>query len=165
MATNAYRAAQAQVEALAVPIPQTWDYLWAEYQDIKQEADELGERVRPLAAKAKEEAVKRIGPRRKGETLDESARYSERYWAIAEEVAPGVQDLERKWDDIRDFLLDLEGQLVLTPAPDAEALLFKMNWIWAHELENKGSTHTDCHPLVYVRAILMDARRLLSGEA
>jgi hypothetical protein len=165
MATNAYKAARAQVEALAAPIPQTWEYLWAEYQDIKREADELGARCRPLRAKLNEVTDKRIGPKPKDHTRSAWDHYYTRRQPIEKEVAPELDAMERQWDDIRDFVLDLEAQLVTMPAPDTAGLLFKLNWLWAHELEEKDRTHTDGHSLVYARAILMDAHRLLSGEA
>ncbi|WP_324748801.1 hypothetical protein SH591_08770 [Sphingomonas sp. LY54] len=167
MATNTYKANRAQIEALAAPIPQTWEYIWSEYQDIKREADELDARCQALEATVDEAAAKRIGTRPVGAARDVVQRWLRQRDAIAQEVAPELKGLQHQFDEINDFTYSLEKLLIATPAPDSGALLFKLNLLWSTEAEVEGDdrSHGDSLPIEQIRATLMDARRLLSGEA
>jgi hypothetical protein len=162
---NAYRAARAQVEALAAPIPQTWDYIFSEYQELKREEEEQDARWSALHAKAEEVIAQRIGAR------PDRARASvlEAWWrqrdAIANEVAPEMDRLAHQLDHLRTLMSPLATLLVATPAPDHAALLFKMNLVWGTDMEGDDRTHGDGIPIEEIRATLTDARRLLSAEA
>jgi hypothetical protein len=164
MATNAYRAAHAQVEALAAPIPQTWEYIWAEYQDLKRDEDELDARATALEAMVEKATNERVGPR--PPVGDRAARkWHRQRAAIEEELAPELDGLQRQWGKIRDLVAPLEMLLAVTPAPDTTALLFKLNLLWGPDMEGDDRSHGDSIPIEEIRATLMDARRLLSGEA
>lgn len=128
------------------PIAGNWQAAWAAYEAAKIEADEY-ERAVFKPAEAKVEALRPAGP-------------------VPIEFRRKLLDAVPDWDAINDKMealneaaySDTSWQLLLTPAPDREALEWKMNLLF-------GDTDEDgCSPswrMDGVNAFLADVRRML----
>lgn len=78
--------------------------------------------------------------------------------------ATGCDALYEESDRLANLMCDAEGRLILTPAPDHPALMFKLERMFGEEQRDPGGT-SPIWCAEWTDALMADARRLLAGEA
>ena len=128
-----------------------WDAAFAAYLKIDAEADAA------LAAwnAARDRYIELTGRDTHIEPFDKEAAEASGFTALNENI-----------DDEGERVSEAIDALIQLPAPDAAALLWKLNYIIASEIDDEGEGgSTPCWSGAFVAQTIADMRRILGGEA
>jgi hypothetical protein len=138
MATRAFTAAFC-VDALAESA-RDWNFLWAEYQALRIEAELYWHNVvRPAEARI-DSAIARYIP-------DPEARTETMIGELAElpaKTVAGYALIHQIHAGLVEQACQLESELLLAPAPDEESLLWKLNRVVELETTCAAVRHSVC---------------------
>ena len=151
MGINATSAARAiRVNALKIPAP-GWDFLWTEYLASRAESHRYHrEAVRPADARI----ARRISrfPPFIGTGTGSSAMDAERS-RLLREAAADYAEIQRRYGALVDETSRLHEALIMTPAPNKPALLWKIEQLLSAGFAGRQESEM----------LIADARRLLGA--
>lgn len=158
MATNAYLAQQAQIESLSVARPLDWVKLHAEVVEAETELAAFEAKLIQMEDEAEALTVAKLGPQPE-DRVALMVWIAMRERLIAKHL-PALDEDSRRYDGLLDFTRSLQRTLVEMPAPDRDALRWKISFLFP---ENDRKNWGD-HPNQEMQVFVADVQRLLDGE-